>query len=192
MAMRLGVVVLLAVSAVGAGCSTAPTAPALPVFDAETAVAAIRKSAVAARELDVQPLRDNRVEDLRQSASALEKQRKYAESAATLDQALAITAGDPALLQERAEAALLLRKLDDAERYAKQAYDGGSKVGPLCRRHWSTIAAVRQTRLDLLKTTPVYKEEFDAVLARISQAGRDVAAARAQADACTVGAPPRY
>ena len=192
MAMRLGAVVLLAVSAAGMGCSTAPPAAALPVFDAETAVAAIRKSAVAARELDVQPLRDNRVEDLRQSASALEKQRKYAESAATLDQALAITAGDPALLQERAEAALLLRKLDDAERYAKQAYDGGSKVGPLCRRHWSTIAAVRQTRLDLLKTTPVYKEEFDAVLARISQAGRDVAAARAQADACTVGAPPRY
>ncbi|UHQ24228.1 hypothetical protein LVB77_05885 [Lysobacter sp. 5GHs7-4] len=190
--MRWSLVALLAASAVGTGCSTAPLAPAQPVFDAETAVAAIRKSAVAARELDVQPLRDNRVEDLRQSASALEKQRKYVESAATLDQALAITAGDPALLQERAEAALLLRKLDDAERYAKQAYDGGSKVGPLCRRHWSTIAAVRQTRLDLLKTTPVYKEEFDAVLARISQAGRDVAAARAQADACTVGAPPRY
>lgn len=190
--MRLRSTVWLFLGAVCAACSTTPPSPSQPAFDAETAVAGIRKSAVAARELDVQPLRDNRVEDLRQSASALEKQRKYAEAAATLDQALAITAGDPALLQERAEAALLLRKLDDAERYAKQAYDGGSKVGPLCRRHWSTIAAVRQTRLDLLKTTPVYKEEFDAVLARISQAGRDVAAARAQADACTVNAPPRY
>ncbi|SFL26494.1 hypothetical protein SAMN04487938_3904 [Lysobacter sp. cf310] len=192
MRMRFRTSVWLALSVACAACSTAPQAPPQPPYDAEAAVAAIRKSAVAARELDVQPLRDNRVEDLRQSASALEKQRKYAESAAALDQALAINASDPALLQERAEAALLLRKLDDAERYAKQAYDGGSKVGPLCRRHWSTIAAVRQSRLDVLKTTPVYKEEFDAVLARISQAGRDVAAARAQADACTVSAPPRY
>lgn len=192
MRMRFRSIVLLAVSALCAACSTAPQAPPQPAYDAEAAVAAIRKSAVAARELDVQPLRDNRVEDLRQSANTLEKQRKYAESAAALDQALAINASDPALLQERAEAALLLRKLDDAERYAKQAYDGGSKVGPLCRRHWSTIAAVRQSRLDVLKTTPVYKEEFDAVRARISQAGKDVAAARAQAEACTVAAPPRY
>ena len=192
MRMRFRSTLLLGLSAVCAACSTAPQTPPQPPFDAETAVAAIRKSALATRELDVQPLRDNRVEDLRQSASTLEKQRKYAESAAALDQALAITAGDPALLQERAEAALLLRKLDDAERYAKQAYDGGSKVGPLCRRHWSTIAAVRQSRLDVLKTTPVYKEEFEGVLTRISQAGKDVAAARAQAGACTVSAPPRY
>ncbi|RDZ26945.1 tetratricopeptide repeat protein [Lysobacter silvisoli] len=181
----------LSLAVVCAACVSAPPAPE-PAYDAETAVKAIRQSAAATRELDVQPLRDNRVEDLRQSASALEKQGKYAEAAATLDQALAINAGDPALLQERAETALLLRKLDDAERYAKQAFDGGSKVGPLCRRHWSTIAAVRQHRLDVLKTTPVYKEELPAASANISRIGKDVAAARAQVEACTVSAPPRY
>lgn len=189
--MRFRFAAPLALSALCAACVTAPPAPQ-PAYDAETAVVAIRRSAAGVRELDVQPLRDNRVEDLRQSATALEKQRKYAESAAALDQALAINAADPALLQERAEAALLLRKLDDAERYAKQAFDGGSKVGPLCRRHWSTIAAVRQHRLNVLKTTPVYKDDMAAASANIAQTGKDVTAARAQVDACTVTAPPRY
>ena len=191
MSMKFRWAVPLALGLMCAACVSAPPAPE-PAYDAETAVKAIRQSAAATRELDVQPLRDNRVEDLRQNASALEKQGKYAEAAATLDQALAINAGDPALLQERAETALLLRKLDDAERYAKQAFDGGSKVGPLCRRHWSTIAAVRQHRLDVLKTTPVYKEELPAASANISRTCKDVAAARAQVEACTVSAPPRY
>lgn len=89
----------------------------------------MRAAGAAARELDVQPLRDTQVEDLRQKADALVKARKYADAAAALDQALQINADDPALLQERAEAALLLHRLDDAERYAQKAFDGGSQVG---------------------------------------------------------------
>ena len=94
------------------------------------------------RELAVQPLRDPMVEDLRQAGDAGSKRSStIAEAAAALDKALAIVPEDPALLQERAEAALLLRDPAAAEALARRAYDLGAKVGPLCRRHWATVRA---------------------------------------------------
>ena len=45
---------------------------------------------------------------------------RAAEAAQRLDQALAMSPADPALLQERAEVALLLGDLDLAERLARQ------------------------------------------------------------------------
>ena len=166
-----------------AACTTAPTAdiPALPSFDAIAAVAAIRAAGgAAAAELDIQPLRDPQVEDLRQQASGLEARRMYRAAADALDTALAINPDDPALLQERAEAALLLHQLPDAERFAQRAFATGSKVGPLCRRHWETIAQVRLA----LATVPAQAGPV------ASQAG--AADARRQRDACTVAAPNRF
>jgi len=162
-----------------AGCGTvAPSAeaPPLPTFDALAAVAAVRAAGNAsASELDVQPLRDPEVEDLRQQSSALEARGMFRAAADALDQALAISAGDPALLQERAEAALLLHQLPDAERLAQRAFAAGSQVGPLCRRHWETVAQARVGLAD--PAAPV-----------------DVAAndARRRRDSCTVAAPERF
>lgn len=157
-------------------CTTTPPPPPAPAFDAGAAVNAIRAAGGAAStELDVQPIRDPQVEDLREDAVRLERAGQYAEAAAALDQALQINPEDPALLQERAEAALLTRQLDAAQHYAQQALERGSKVGPLCRRHWETIAQVRQARP-----------------AGVEIPGASVADARRQRDACTVAAPARY
>lgn len=133
-------------------CATpAPVAPAQTPARADPVamVAAVRAAAGSGDgELAVQPLRDPMVEDLRQQAAALERAGKPAEAAAALDQALAITPDDPAVLQERAEAALLLRDLDGAETRARRAFELGARVGPLCRRHWATVRAVRYASSD--------------------------------------------
>jgi len=134
-----------------AACATPAPAPpaALTGASPEAMVAAIR--AAAGRddsELAVQPLRDPMVEDLREAALQLESRRQYAEAAAKLDQALAIVPADPALLQERAEAAVLLRQFDQAEQLARHAFDLGAKVGPLCRRHWATVRQARRVAGD--------------------------------------------
>ena len=42
-----------------------------------------------------------------------------------------------------AEAALLLGDHDQAETLARRAFETGSKVGPLCRRHWATVERAR-------------------------------------------------
>lgn len=135
-----------------AACTTAPApAPnASPaVASPEQQVAAIRAAAGSGEgELAVQPLRDPMVEDLRQQAVTFEQGKQYAEAAAALDQALAITPDDPAVLQERAEAALLLKDSAGAEQRARRAFEIGSKVGPLCRRHWATVRAVRYAASD--------------------------------------------
>jgi tetratricopeptide (TPR) repeat protein len=157
-----------------AACTTTPPAtPSVALTDAspEAMVATIRAAAGNdERELAVQPLRDPMVEDLRQSATRLETQQHYAEAAAALDQALAIVPEDPALLQERAEAALLLKDPAAAEALARRAYDLGAKVGPLCRRHWTTV---RQTRL-------------------LAGDATGAAQALAQVEACKVAGPNRY
>ena len=159
-----------------AACSSTPPAPPAPSIDAVAAVAAIRAAGGAAStELDVQPIRDPQVEDLREDAERLEQSGQYPQAVAALDQALQLNPDDPALLQERAEAALLVKDLAAAERFAKLGVERGSKVGPLCRRHWETIAQVRQAR-------PVPLEV----------PGETVADARRERDACTVAAPPRY
>ena len=121
-------------------------------------------------ELAVQPLRDPMVEDLRESAQQLETQHKYADAAAKLDQALAITPDDPAVIQERAEAAILLKDYAGAEQRARHAFEIGSKVGPLCRRHWATVRQIRYAQGD----------------------GAGAAQANQQMQACKVDAPPRY
>lgn len=159
-----------------AACATPTPEPAVPAFDTAAAVRAVRAAGEAdAKELSVQPLRDPQVEDLRQDAEALEARGMVQGAADALDRALAITPDDPALLQERAEIALLLGDTDTAAGLAMRAFELGSQVGPLCRRHWETIAQVRMA-------TP----------AEISPAAASVEQARERRDACTVAPPPRF
>ncbi len=140
-------VFIAAAALFAAGCASTPGTPqAQAPAQAEPArmVATVRAAAGSGEgELAVAPLRDPMVEDLRQQAIEFEKAGQYAESAAALDQALGIVPDDPAVLQERAEVALLLRDFEGAEQRARRAYEIGAKVGPLCRRHWATVRAVR-------------------------------------------------
>ena len=159
-----------------AACATAPAPSAdavEPAYDPVALVAQIRAAAGpddAKDELAIRPLRDPMVEGLRSEAAHAEREGRYADAAKTLDQVLAEVGDDPAVLQERAEAALLNRDLDGAERFARHGSDVGAKVGPLCRRHWETVRVVRLERGDAAAAADAQRER----------------------DACKVTAPPRY
>lgn len=147
------------------------SAPVLTSATPEQMVAAIDAAAGDGEaELAIQPLRDPKVEDLRETAQRLQRQGHYADAAKALDAALAIVPDDPALLQERAEVALLLKDDQQAESLARRAFELGSKVGPLCRRHWATIEQLRLLAGDADGT----------------------AAARAQVGQCTVAGVDRF
>lgn len=155
-----------------AACSAVPPAsPAAPRVDPQQRLAAVHAAGGADdTELSVQPLRDPQVEDLRTLAARALAAGDTAAAAAALDQALELVPDDPALLQERAEVALLQERYDQAETLARRAFDLGSKVGPLCRRHWATIEQAREARNE----------------------PENVASARAQREACTVPGVIRY
>lgn len=187
-------VVVAALSA----CATAPAPePAfVSTVPPETMVASIRAAAGDAdAELAVQPLRDSTVEDLRQQAALLEGKRLYRAAATALDQALGLQPEDPALLQERAEIAVLLREFDDAEVLARRAYDLGAKVGPLCRRHWATVKSVREQRVEAAAAKAGTAKRAEDVAGDATQAAI-LAAAVAEADghiqSCKVAGPNRY
>lgn len=169
-----GVVVALAL----AGCATvAPRPVPAPSFDAAAAVAAIRAAGAALpTELDVQPLQDPLVADLREQAARAEAAGRLDEAATALDRALVERPGDPALLQARAELALLQHRVDAADVLAQRAHAAGPRVGPACRRALETQVQVARLR---------------------AAAGDAAAVARTEAlvrerDACTVQPPPRY
>ena len=135
-------VLLLAACAGGPSSSARPQ----PLTDATPGqmLAAIEAAAGNGDgELAVMPLRDPMVEDLRERARAARGQSRYDEAADALERALAIVDDDPALLQERAEVALLQRDFERAGALAERAFALGAQVGPLCRRHWATIEQVR-------------------------------------------------
>ncbi|MNM58040.1 hypothetical protein D3C81_692620 [compost metagenome] len=132
-------------------CISAP--PSTPkVVDSTTPaqrVAAVEAAAgVDDTELSVQPLRDAQVADLHASAIAKRKAGDLDGAAEALNQALLLVDNDPAILQERAEVALLQADWPRAEALAKKAVDLGSRTGPLCRRHWATIEQSRLARAE--------------------------------------------
>lgn len=130
-------------------CVSAPPPAPVPV---DTTTPAQRLAAVDAAagaddtELSVEPLRDPQVEDLREQADAHRRSGDLAGAVRALDQALQLAPENPSLLQERAEIALLAADYAGAETYARRAVELGSKTGPLCRRHWSTIEQSRLAR----------------------------------------------
>lgn len=186
-----------------AACSTTapPAAPAQPAIDAVAMVTAIRAAGAAdARELVVRPLGDTRVTDLQEQAVALQAEGRHADAAEALDQALAITPDDPGLLQERAEAAVLTHDLAAAERFARQAIAAGTDVGPKCRQHWETIVQVVAATAPQPAPATAGAGAAPAADSPLAQhapashapANPALSEARAQRDACTVGALPRY
>lgn len=129
----------------------------------------VRAAGQFGNELDVQPLRDPQVEDLRGAASQAEGRGDYAGAQGAVTQALTLAPNDPDLLQWQAELALATHDWTQAEQWATRSYDRGPKIGGLCRRNWTTI--------------------------RLAAEARNNAAAAAQAQqrvaACTVAPPTR-
>lgn len=165
---------LLTLSLALTACVT-PTAPVKAPVDTTTPsqrMAAVDAVAAGAdeKELAIQPLRDAEIEDLRMTAQARRQANDLAGAADALNQALLISEGDPSILQERAEIALLQGDWARAETLARKAVELGSKTGPLCRRHWSTIEQSRLAR----------GEKENAV------------SAHAQLEGCTVPGIKRY
>ena len=163
----------LAASGLAACAAQAPVAPAPAPLTAATPadmVATIRAAGTLGEELVVQPLRDPMVEDLREKAMQLQGMQRYTEAADALDQAMALVGDDPGLMQERAEAAVLLGDYPRAAELAWRAWQLGAKVGPLCRRHWETLHQVRLLAGD----------------------APGAHSAEVQRDACTVAGPARY
>jgi uncharacterized protein HemY len=111
-------------------------------------LAQVRAAGQIGAELDVQPLRDPQVEDLRASATESERRGDYAAAAATLTRALAIMPNDPDLLQWQAELALASKDWQQADQYATRSFEKGPKLGGLCRRSWATRQFARQAMGD--------------------------------------------
>lgn len=170
--MKLAWTMACAVFLVGCG-SGAPAAPerskSRAKADVIALVASVREAGVQGVELEVRPLRDPQVEDLRHRAEAQEAAGELSAAVASLDQALALVPGDPDLLQWKAELALLRRVWSQAETLANQSYQNGPKLGGLCRRNWTTIHHAR----------------------RLGGNAEGAELARRQVDACTVAPPVR-
>lgn len=167
----LSIASLLALALAGCMSTTAPVKPPVDTTTPAQRLAAV--DAVAGKddtELEVQPIRDGGVEDLRVVAQGKRQAGDLAGAAVALDQALQVSEGDPALLQERAEVALLQGEWAAAETLSRKAVELGSKTGPLCRRHWATIEQARLAR----------GEKENAV------------SAHAQIEGCTVPGIKRY
>jgi hypothetical protein len=111
-------------------------------------LAHVRAAGETGRELDVQPLRDPQVEDLRAAAAAAEQRGDFAGADAALVSALRTSPGDPDLTQWRAELALVRRDWPGAEKLALESYEIGPRLGGLCRRNWTTLQLAREARGD--------------------------------------------
>ena len=108
-ALLRAVVPMLAVAL--AACSMTPpppSAPPAPVVTPAQRLAAVDAAADAdATELDVQPLRDPEVDDLRAAAAKARAAGAFPTAADALDHALKLSPEDPGLWQERAEVAVV-------------------------------------------------------------------------------------
>ena len=154
-------------------CSSTPPAPPVAVDHTTPAQRLAAVQAIAGaddKEVSVQPLRDPQVDDLRETDHAQREAGDLDAAADTLNQALLLVADDPAVLQERAEIALLQADWPRAETLARKAVALGSRTGPLCRRHWATIEQTHLARAE--------KE--------------NAASAHAQIEGCTVPGIKRY
>lgn len=130
----------------------------------------VRAAGEMGRELDVQPLRDPQVEDLRAIATAAEAKGDYAGAQRALARALEISPKDPDLLQWQAEMSLVAHDWSHAQAYAEQSWTLGPKLGGLCRRNWTTLQLAAEARSDAAAASH----------------------ARQQTAACAVAPPTRY
>lgn len=134
------------------GCGGSPSSgtrnaqPTTKTGTTSTMLMQVRTAGQVGNELDVQPLRDPQVEDLRATATQAENRGDFAAAKRALAQALLVTPEDPDLLQWQAELALATREWAQAEQLAMRSYERGPKLGGLCRRNWTTIRLAAESR----------------------------------------------
>jgi hypothetical protein len=137
-----------------AGCSgstssgVTESAPVVKPGSSADMLAQVRAAGEIGNELDVQPLRDPQVEDLRNDAMQAEQRGDFAAANRALAQALLLSPNDPDILQWQAELALVTRQWKQAATLAALSYEKGPKLGGLCRRNWTTIQLASEAQGD--------------------------------------------
>lgn len=98
--------------------------------------------------VEVLPLTDPGLEDLRVLARDAESEKRFAAADKHLAEALSLVPDDPELWQWRAELALEEQRWQDAQAHARQSEALGPKLGNLCLRNWMTLLAVSEETAD--------------------------------------------
>lgn len=145
--MKMRTLIVLVGFALLAACARTPAPPPTPVVEVDATpptslqqrVERVRSQAGDGQGLDVMPVRDAQVEDLREAASEAEARGDLAGAESFLAQALRLSPDSPELLQQAAEVALLSGDINTAIERAGQAWRRGPQVGSLCRRSWGTM-----------------------------------------------------
>lgn len=142
---------ILAVALIAACQSTPEPQPQPPApAPARDWVSEIRERAASEPSyVEVLPLTDPGLEDLRELARNAEAEKRYAAADEHLAEALSLVPDDPELWQWRAELALEERRWQDAQAHARQSEALGPKLGNLCLRNWMTLLAVSEETADL-------------------------------------------
>ncbi len=134
-----------------AGCASTPPpapAPAAAAPDPVALLAEVRAQQSGNDGVEVRPWREPAVEDLVVLAEGHERAGEWRQASEAMARAIAISPEDPDLLQRQAELALARAAWPDAERYAAASFERGPRLGPLCRRNWTTIRLARAARGD--------------------------------------------
>jgi hypothetical protein len=144
--------VAAACAALLAACSSTGTSTPRPgavrMASGSALLQQVRSAGQLGNELDVQPLRDPQVEDLRAAATAAEIRADWPGAQRALARALEFSPNDPELLQWQAEIALVGHDFVRAQQLATQSWERGPKLGGLCRRNWTTIRFAAESRRD--------------------------------------------
>ncbi len=102
----------------------------------------LRKQASAqAGIIEVRPLQDPAIRELFKQAQAYEAQGRYRWAVKRIRQALRLAPDHPELLQYLAELLLNEGHAELALNYARNSWEKGPRVGPLCSRNWLTMAS---------------------------------------------------
>jgi Flp pilus assembly protein TadD len=145
----IGFLTTALIALLAACSSTEPPPPKAAKVSQRDWVSHVRaEAAQIASSVEVVPLVDPELDDLRAAARTQESSGDVESATKTIEQALALHPQDPALLQWRAELALAVTAWKDAERIAQRSYDLGPRLGEICVRNWLTIEAARTERGD--------------------------------------------
>ena len=144
----IGIVCMLTACSGGTSADLAQAPAAVRRAPAASLLQQVRAAGRIGVELDVQPLRDPQVQDLRTAATDAEGRGDFDAARVSIDKALLLAPADPDLLQWRAELSLVHRDFSEAERLAQRSFDIGPKSGGLCRRNWTTIQLAAESRGD--------------------------------------------
>lgn len=130
-------------------CSAgAPQKPSVAVLPRDWLADIRAQAAQADSAVQVVPLLDPGVADLRQQAQALESQGQLAQAVERWEQAIHLLPNDPELWQSLAETRIAQQRWREAEQAARQSYSLGPQVGNLCARNWLTVQAARTESAD--------------------------------------------